>query len=129
MRATLRAFEAPSCGKWNEQQMYEGSLIRDLFALVERTEDNVPLDSPNDRSTVQLAQQMESESNSNPAPTHSQPEKLAEPLGLSAADRDLGLLLIVHAQLVGALEPGNHLADSVDVHDVGAVSAPEEFGV
>ena len=107
--------------------MYEGTLIRDLFALVERAEGSGPVHSSGARYATQLAKQMEAVSNSALIPL--QPEKLAEPLGLSAADRDLGLLLIVHAQLVGALEPGNHLADAVDVHDIGAVSAPEEFGV
>jgi hypothetical protein len=125
VRATLRVFEAPSCGKWNEQQMYEGTLIRDLFALVEGAERDVPTQPTDAESVAQLDKRIEEVSASVP----SQSEKLAEPFGLSAADRDLGLLLVVHAQLVGALEPGNHLADAVDVHDIGTVSAPEEFGV
>ncbi len=55
----------------------------------------------------------------------SESKQLAQPLGLSSTDRNLGLLPIVHPELIGAFEPGNDLADTVDIHQVGAVSAPE----
>jgi hypothetical protein len=56
----------------------------------------------------------------------SEAEKLAQALRLGAADWNLALLLIVHAQLIRTLEPGNDFANSVDVHQVGAVSPPEQ---
>src|SRR5271154_5559031 len=56
-------------------------------------------------------------------------EELAEALGLGAADRDLGLLGVVHAQLVGGLEPGHDLADVLNVDQKGAVGAPEGLGI
>ena len=42
-------------------------------------------------------------------------EQFAQAAGLRAADGDFRLLLIVHAQLVGAFEPWHHFADVVDV--------------
>ena len=52
-------------------------------------------------------------------------EQLPEPLGLRAADGDLRLLLVVHAQLVAGFEPGHHFADLVDVDHEAAMGAPE----
>jgi len=101
--------------------MYEGTLIRDLFALVEGTERNVRTKPTDAESVAQLGKQIAEASASIP----SQSEKLAEPLGLSAADRDLGLLLVVHAQLIGAFEPGDNFLDAIDVYQVRAVGAPE----
>jgi len=40
---------------------------------------------------------------------------------LHAADRDFGVLLIVHAELIARFEPRHHFLDAVDVHQVGAV--------
>jgi len=56
-------------------------------------------------------------------------EEFAEALGLGAAYGDLGLLAVVHAELVAGLEPGDDFADVLDVDDEGAVGAPELFGV
>lgn len=42
-------------------------------------------------------------------------EKFAETAGLGAAHGDFGLFLVIHAQLVGAFEPGDDFADVVDV--------------
>ena len=53
-------------------------------------------------------------------------KELAQAFGLSAADGNFALLLVVHAELVGALEPGYDFLDAIDVHQVGAVGAPEE---
>ena len=56
-------------------------------------------------------------------------EELAEALGLGAADRDLGFAGIVHAELVGGLEPGHDLADVLDVDEEGAMGTPEGLGI
>ena len=48
---------------------------------------------------------------------------------MGAADGDLGLLAVVHAELVAGLEPGNDFADVMDVDDEGTVRAPELLGV
>ena len=56
-------------------------------------------------------------------------EEFAQSLGLGAADRNFSLLLVIHAQLIGALEPRHNFLDAVDVHQVGAVGAPEKIRV
>src|SRR5258708_3743101 len=56
----------------------------------------------------------------------SQTEQFPKALGLSAANRDFGLLPIIHSQLVRTLEPGNHLADAIDIHQVRTVRPPEQ---
>src|SRR5271167_1830045 len=43
----------------------------------------------------------------------SEVEQFPQAAGLGAAHRNLCLLLIVHAQLVGAFEPGHDLADVI----------------
>ena len=48
---------------------------------------------------------------------------------MGAADGDLGLALVVHAELVTGLEPGDDFANVVEVDDEAAMSAPEEGGV
>ena len=48
---------------------------------------------------------------------------------MGAAYWDFGLLFVVHAELVGGLEPGDHLADVIDVDYESAMGAPEEGGV
>ena len=65
-----------------------------------------------------------------PAPRkRSQLEQFAQAAGLDAADRDFGVLLVVHAELVAGLEPRHHFFDPVDVHQVRAVHAPEQVAV
>ena len=56
-------------------------------------------------------------------------EKLAEPLRLRAADRDFGLLRIIHPELVARFEPRNDLTNVLDVYDKRAVRAPEGLGI
>jgi hypothetical protein len=56
-------------------------------------------------------------------------EEFPQSLGLRTADWNLALLLIIHAQLVRTLEPGHNLANAVDIHQVGAVGAPEQSGI
>ncbi len=109
-------------------KMYSGTLINDLFAVVERAE------------TFAKERQAESADSHIPCAepaakvSHgsreiSKSEKFPQPLRLGPADRNLGLLLVVHAQLVGALEPGDDFADAVDVHQVGAVRPPKKIRV
>ena len=43
--------------------------------------------------------------------------------------RDLRVLLIVHAELVAGLEPWHHFLNPVQVHQVGAMDAPEHVAV
>lgn len=48
---------------------------------------------------------------------------------MGAAYWNLGLLFVVHAELVGAFEPGNDLADVILVYEERTVRAPEEVGI
>ena len=120
--------------------MHKGTLIDDLFAAVERAE---PAPSLATRSAASRTSSTEPvimrrghsrPRNGNAGPgdqpaVPSESEQFPQPLGLSTADRYLSLLLIVHAQLVGTLEPGDHFADAVDVHQVGAVRPPKKIRV
>ena len=56
-------------------------------------------------------------------------QQFAEAFGLRAADRDLGAALIGHFKHVARLEPRHDFLDVVDVDQVGAVRAPEDFGL
>jgi hypothetical protein len=47
-----------------------------------------------------------------------QPKQFPQAFGLRPAHRDFALLLVCHAQLIRTLEPGNNLADVVDVHQI-----------
>jgi hypothetical protein len=84
---------------------------------------------PNRPSTLQVASVFKTEpigKQTRGAEGKSEAEKLPQPFGLSAADGNLALLLVIHAQLIRALEPGHNFANSIDVHQVGAMSAPEQ---
>ncbi len=48
-------------------------------------------------------------------------EQLAQTARLRAADGNLGLLFVVHAQLVAGLKPRHNLADVVDVDHEAAM--------
>jgi len=48
---------------------------------------------------------------------------------LGAADWNLRLLFVVHAQLVGAFEPGHDFADVIDVYEERAMGPPEQIRV
>ena len=48
---------------------------------------------------------------------------------MGAADGDLGLALVVHAELITGLEPRDNFADVVEIDDEAAMGAPEEGGV
>src|ERR1700691_1385215 len=56
-------------------------------------------------------------------------EQFPQPSGLRAAYWNLRLLLVVHAQLVGALEPGHDFADVIDVDQKRAMRAPENIRI
>ena len=112
--------------------MYTGTLIKDLFALVEKVECSAVAKSNKALSHPQaLASGLEDldRGNSRPVPINSESEKLPQALCLSAADWNLALLLIVHAQLIRTLEPRYDFPNSIDVHQVRPVSAPEQSRV
>ena len=118
--------------------MYSGTLINDLFAAVERVENAAPplrIEYPDASSSIgrpSIAGTPDVEPQADVCDCSgeiSESEQLPQALGLSPAHGYLGLLLVVHAQLVGTLEPGNNFADTVDVHQVGTVGAPEEIRV
>lgn len=96
--------------------MYSGNLINDLCAMVERvlasiaspsrTEAQCNLPSPQSHSDSCVCRGASLE-----------PEQFPQALRLRAADGDLGLLLVIHPQLVRTLEPGHDFADVIDVHE------------
>ena len=58
-----------------------------------------------------------------------QPEKFSKTFGLGAADGDFALLLVVHAQLIRTLEPGDDFFDPVDIDQERTVCAPEKIRI
>jgi hypothetical protein len=124
--------------------LYTGTLIKDLFATVERAE-QISEQRPEKRAEQgaqpaaasrsgkglnrQGAAECKTGADCPEKPENLEPEKLPQTLGLSAADWNLALLLIVHAQLVRTLEPGYNFANSINVDQVGAVSPPEQSRV
>jgi len=94
--------------------VYSGTLINDLIAIVEKTE-RLSLTKPRDPAASISAADATTYEHAIKQ-QGSQSEQFAKPLSLSPTDRYLSLLLVVHAQLVRALEPGNDLADAVDIH-------------
>ena len=104
--------------------MYTGTLINDLFAAVERTESSVKT-----LGLVDSTCQPQYLPPSSDARRNLKAEEFAHTLGLSPADRDLSLLLIIHAQLIRPLEPRDHFADPVDIHQVGAMCPPKQVRI
>ena len=98
--------------------MYSGTLINDLFAIVERAHAGSCTQSAEPQPNVCHCTNESSES-----------EQFPQSLRLSPADWNLSLLLVVHAQLVRALEPRDDFADAVDVYQVGAVRPPKKIRV
>ena len=102
--------------------MYPGTLIKDLFASVERLEQMVAASSDGAASdVVSFSALAEAIMNPNPGtrgqvPFYSETKQFPQPLGLSTAYWDLALLLVIHAQLVRTLEPRHHFPNSIDVH-------------
>ena len=100
--------------------MYTGTLIHDLLIVADRVRDSVRRQGTTSFPGI-ISESIVVEPGS-------EPEQFAQALGLGAADGNFGLFLVVHPELVGTLEPGHDLADAVDVHQVGAVGAPENLG-
>ena len=61
------------------------------------------------------------------AGTPLQPEQLAQAFGLGAANRNFGLFLVVHAELVRALKPGNDFLDPIDIDQIRTMSTPKQI--
>src|SRR5260370_5400958 len=104
--------------------MYSGALINDLFVVVERVFNNA--------RPPQLLHAGSRTLNPEPPASichctreSSESEKFPQSLGLRPADWNLGLLLVIHAQLVRALEPRNNFADALDIYQIAAVRPPE----
>ena len=132
LRAFLHAAPPASFGGANglDLEMYSGTLIADLVGIVDRALSRTKL--MNKRHADANAVTARSRTLSMlpvHATTVSEPEQFPQSLGLCAADRNLSLLLVVHAQLVRALEPRHDFADAVDIHQVGAVRPPEKIRV
>jgi hypothetical protein len=101
--------------------MYTGTLINDLYATVERVRNSSRSGSESagpQNFGVESSRAASNYSVRDYEKGCSEPEQLSQPFGLSAADRDLGLLLVVHAELIRALEPRNDLANAVNVDEV-----------
>jgi hypothetical protein len=108
--------------------MYSGTLIADLFVLVEGVRNSAT--SERIQRVDSRASRTESQANLCQCSREiSEAEQFPQPLRLSPADRYLGLLFVVHAQLVRALEPGNDFADPIDVHQIGAMRPPKKIRV
>ena len=103
------------------ERMYSGTLINDLFAIAERAHTHPRAIQTGSSPTACHCKQNHGE--------NSESEQFAQPLRLSPADWYLGLLLIIHAQLVRTLEPGHDFADAVNVYQIGAVRPPEKIRV
>ena len=56
-------------------------------------------------------------------------QHFAKPAALHAADRDLAAFFVIHTELIRGFEPGHHLTDAIDINDVTAVGAPEDFRI
>src|SRR5260370_39586942 len=59
----------------------------------------------------------------------SQVEQFPQAAGLGTAHRNLRLFLVVHAQLVGAFEPGHDFPDVIDVDQKRPGGPPKQIGV
>lgn len=102
--------------------MYSGTLIADLISAVDRAEEvSRALRMRNAESTTDAVEPKSDACKCK----QSEAEQFPQALGLSSADGNLGLLFIVHPQLVGTLEPGNDLTDTIDIHQIRSVSPPE----
>jgi hypothetical protein len=108
--------------------MYTGTLITDLFAEVERAE-NFARRSLSEPANLRAAGGTAESNSAYGGKKTSKAEQLPQAFGLGPADRNLGLLFVIHTQLVRTLEPGDNFTDAVDVHQVGAVRAPKKIRV
>src|SRR5690349_22007818 len=105
--------------------MYTGRLIDRLIETAERVRHTMgPM-----QETVCLKNRGQAEVQTEERIGASKSEEFAKALGLGAANRNLGLLLVVHPQLVRALEPGDDFPDTIDVDQVRTVGPPEKIRV
>lgn len=117
--------------------MYKGTLINDLWSAVEAAAEKAQCAAAKGARHSSLEPQADVRSNvrsnfcnnSRNQKEDSESEQFPQPAGLSPADWNLCLLLVIHAQLVRAFEPGHHFADAVDVHQIGAVRPPEKLRI
>ena len=108
--------------------MYSGTLIADLVGIVDRALSRTKL--MNTRHADATGHSAELHPNiCHCTPDSLQPEQFPQSLGLCTADWNLSLLLVIHAQLVRALEPRDNFANAVDIYQVGAVRPPEKIRV
>jgi hypothetical protein len=56
-------------------------------------------------------------------------QQFAQPFSLHAAHRHLGASFVVHAELMAGFKPRHDFTDTVDVHQIRAVHAPESVAV
>src|SRR5208283_3950555 len=117
-----RAYFQGRCG------MYTGTLITDLWAEVQRAE-KLARRSASETAKTRSPQAAAEFNGEHRAKKALQAEQLPETPGLSPADRNLGLLLIIHAQLVRAFEPGDDFTDAINIHQVGAVRPPKKIRI
>lgn len=125
LRTVLRSVTALSGNRAAQgRPMYTGTLINDLLGIVDRVCD--AYESMQAQSAaISWIESTDHSGRRDRETQNSEAEKLTKSLRLGTTDRNLGLLLVVHPQLVRTLEPGDHLADSVNVHQIGAVCAPK----
>src|SRR4051812_17568461 len=102
--------------------MYRGTLIHDLLETAERVWDSAAIRKCRTAQSAEPGEMDDSWASS-------QTKEFPEAPGLSTADRNLGLLLVFHSQLVRTLEPGHDLTDTIDVHQVRAVGPPKKVRV
>jgi hypothetical protein len=60
---------------------------------------------------------------------HLQLKQFPQPPRLYPTNRNLGVLLVVHAKLVARLKPRYHFLDPVDIHQVRAVNPPKHLAI
>ena len=99
--------------------MYTGTLIQDLLSSVVKAEQYA-------RAKNSLARALEPRSLASYVREILESEQFTQTLCLGPADGNLALLFVIHAQLVRTLEPGHNLANPVYVHEIRAVSPPEQ---
>ena len=92
--------------------MYTGTLIKGLLNTAERVRNAASVRQIQNMDPTLSGSEIEAESRR----AGSEPEEFPKSLGLSAADRDLGLLLVVHPELKAGFKPRDHFLNSVNVH-------------
>src|ERR1035441_1478863 len=56
-------------------------------------------------------------------------EQFPQPPRLYPADRNFGVLFVVHAELIARFEPGHDFFDAVDIDQVGTMHTPEHLAI